>query len=104
MFDEIKNVALQKLENAEPATVSEAVRQEIGAMPPAEVALHAQTVVTNLQQNGNTDLAKELSDLVLAAAQDPDALKRALIQFVEAHPDILKQFAPQLAERIFARL
>ena len=104
MFDELKNLAAQKLENAAPQAVSEAVRGEIGQMPPQEVAQHSQAAISNLQQNGNPDLAKELEDLVKAAQSDPDGLKHAVIGFVESHPETLTQFAPNLAQGILGRL
>ena len=104
MFDEIKQLAAQKLESAAPADVSGAVREEIGSMPPAEVAQHSQTAINNLQQSGDEDLAHELEDVVRTAQQNPDALKRAVIGFVEAHPQTVTQFAPQLAQGILGRL
>lgn len=103
MFDELKNLAVQKLERADPRAVSDAVRSEIGDLPPAEVAQHSQAAISNLQQT-NPDLAKELEDLVKAGQVNPDALKSAVMSFIEAHPETLTQFAPKLAEGILSRL
>lgn len=104
MFDEIKNLAAQKLESAEPQAISDAARQEIGSLPPAEIAQHSQTAIGNLQSSGDENLANELSDVVRTAQADPEALKRAVIGFVQAHPQTVTQFAPSLAQGILARL
>lgn len=103
MFDEIKNLAAQKLESVAPDAVSEAVRAEIGDMAPAEVALHSQAAITNLQQT-NPDLCNELEDLLKTGQVNPDALKRVVIGFIEAHPETISQFAPKLAQGILDRL
>ena len=103
-MDELKKVAAESLEGAAPKAKSDAVREEIGAMPAPEVAQHAHAAITNLQQSGNVDLAKELEDLVGAAQQNPDGLKRAVIGFVEAHPETIAQFAPKIAAGIIDKL
>jgi len=103
MFDDLKNLAVQKLESAEPTAVSDAVREEIGNLPPAEVAQHSQAAISNLEQS-NPNLAKELQDLVKAGQVNPDALKSAVIGFIEAHPETISQFAPKLAQGILSRL
>ncbi|HEV7179116.1 MAG TPA: hypothetical protein VGN11_04560 [Candidatus Baltobacteraceae bacterium] len=104
MFEEMKNAAAQKLEASQPQALSDAVRQEIGSLPPGEVAQQSQTAINNLQQSGDENLANELADAVRTAQQNPDALKRAVIGFVEAHPQTVTQFAPSLAEGILGRL
>ena len=103
MFDEIKNFAEQKLQNADRNQVSEAVKSEIGALPPAEVAQHSQVAIANLQQT-NPNLSKELEDLVKTGQTNPDALKHAVIGFIEAHPETISQFAPKLAQGVLSRL
>ncbi len=99
MADEIKREAAEKLQNAEPQAKSEAVRDQIGSLPPAEVAMHAQAAIANLQSS-NPNLAKELQDLIRAGQVNPDGLKRAVIGFVEAHPETITAFAPKVAKGV----
>lgn len=104
MFDEIKNMVEQKLQQAGTGNVSSAAKDTIGNMPPGEVAQHAQTAMTNLNENGQPDLAKELSDVVQAAQDNPMGLKNAVIGFVEHHPQSLAAFAPGLARNILDKI
>jgi hypothetical protein len=67
------------------------------------VAQLSQAAISNLQQT-NPDLSNELEDLVKTGLVDPDSLKRAVIGFIEAHPETITQFAPKLAQGILSRL
>ncbi len=104
MFDELKGLVEQKLQNTDPQAVTEAAKASIGDMPPGEVSQHAQTAMTNLNDQGQTDLAKELGDLLKAAQDNPVALKNAVISFIEHHPDALAAFAPGFAKNILGKV
>ena len=100
MFDEIKGLVEQKIDQSGTQGVTQAAKDAIGNMPPGEVSQHAQTAMTNLNDAGQPDLAKELGDLVQAAQDNPVSLKNAVIGFVEHHPGTLANFAPGLARSI----
>lgn len=104
MFDEIKGLVEQKLQDSNPEAVMDAARAAIGEMPPGEVSQHAQTAMMNLNDRGETDLAKELADLLKAAQDNPVSLKNAVIAFIEHHPETLASFAPGLARGILEKL
>lgn len=104
MFDQIKGLVESKLQQAGTQNVGTAARDTIGNMPPGEVAQHAQTAMTNLNAQGQPDLAKELSDVVQAAQDNPGALKNAVIGFVEHHPQAIAAFAPGVAQNILGKI
>ncbi len=99
MADEIKHEAAEKLEQAPRQAKSDAVRDEIGSLPPAEIAMHAQAAIANLRSS-NPNLAAELEDLIRVGQVNPDALKRAVIGFVEIHPETIAEFAPKVAKGV----
>lgn len=84
--------------------VTAAAKASIGEMPPGEASQHAQTLMRNLDDQGETDLAKELGDSLKAAQDNPIAVKNAVIAFVEHHPETLASFAPGLAKDIEGNL
>ena len=104
MFNELKGLVEQKLQDSNSEAITEAARESIGDMPPGEVSQHAQTAMTNLNDQGQTDLAKELGDLLKAAQDNPVGLKNAVIAFIEHHPETLAAFAPGLAKDILGKL
>jgi hypothetical protein len=104
MFDDIKGLIGQKIEQAGTQNVGAAARDTIGNMPPGEVAQHAQTAMTNLNDQGQPDLAKELQDVVQAAQDNPVGLKNAVIGFVEHHPQAIAAFAPGVAKDILGKI
>ncbi|HET9031114.1 MAG TPA: hypothetical protein VFN49_13160 [Candidatus Aquilonibacter sp.] len=104
MFNEIKGLVEQKIQEAGTQNVTAAAKDSIGNMPPGEVTQHAQTAVTNLNDQGQGDLAKELQDVMQAAQDNPVGLKNAVIGFVEHHPETLAAFAPGLARDILGKV
>ena len=76
-----------------PQAVRDAAKASIGEMPPGEVSQRAQTAMATLNDQGQTDIAKELGDLLKSAQDNPVALKNAVIAFIEHHPDALAAFA-----------
>jgi hypothetical protein len=104
MFNELSGLVQGALQKSDPTAVSDAARQQVAEMPPAEVAQHAQTAVSNLQEQGQPDLAKELGDVIQSAQTDPNAVKNAVIAFIEHHPQALAAFAPSFAQGVLAKL
>lgn len=104
MSDELKGFVDKKLENADPKAVAEAARAAIGELPPAAIAQHAQIAMTNLNDRGEIDLAKELADLLKVAGDNPVGLKNAVISFIEHHPETLDAFRPKLAKDILGNV
>ena len=104
MFNDIKGLVEQKLQQAGQNDVGNAAKDTIGNMPPGEVSQHAQTAMANLNENGQPDLAKELQDVVQAAQDNPVGLKNAVIGFVERNPQSLAAFAPGLTREILGKL
>ena len=103
-MDELKGLVEQQLDQSGTQNVANAAKDSIGDMPPGEVAQHATTAMTNLNDAGQTDLAKELQDVVQAAQDNPVGLKNAVIGFIEHHPETLAAFAPGLARTILGKL
>lgn len=88
------------MEKSNQQNLNQAAKASIGEMPPGEVSQYARTLMTNLNDRGLTDLAKELGDSLKAAQDNPVAVKNAVIAFVEHHPETLGSSAPGLAKEI----
>jgi hypothetical protein len=77
-------------------SVTDAVKDAVGNLPPGEVGAHAQSAVVKLHEQGQTDLAKELEDMLRGVAQNPVGIQNAVIGFIEHHPETLAAFNPSL--------
>ncbi len=104
MFDDLKGLVEQKLQGAEPQALTEAAKASIGEMPPGEVSQYAQTAMVNLNDQGQTDLAKELGDLLKGAQDNPVVVKNAVIAFIEHHTEALAAFPPELAKSVLGKI
>lgn len=104
MFDEFKNDVEQKVQSTDPQALTEATKVSIGEKPPGEVSALAQTAMMTLNDQGQTDLAKELGDLLKTAQDNPVGLKNAVIAFIEHHPETLTAFAPRLSKDILKKV
>lgn len=105
MFDSIKNMAEQAmLGNLDSGAVGQAVSGHLGTLDDGQLSDQLQTASSNLQANGQGDLAQQVSGLVEQLASNPSGAKDAVVAFVQSNPQVLEQFAPEFAQGIMSRL
>ncbi len=114
MFDNLENLAQQALGekldpqalagNLDPQAVGQAVSEHLGTMDGGQVADHLQTAATNLQQQGQGDMAQQAMALVSQLQSNPAGAKDAIVAFVSSNPQVLQHFAPSFAQGILSRL
>lgn len=107
MFDSIKNLGAQLLGGGgsiDPQALEQAVTDHIGNTDAGELGDHLQTAASNLQQQGQGDLAQQAIGIVSKLQSDPAGAKDEAIAFITNNPDIIQHFAPDFAKGILAKL
>jgi hypothetical protein len=105
MFDSIKNVVEQAASGKlDPQALASAVEGHLSTVDDGQLAGHLQTAATNLQQQGQGDLAQQAMALVGQLQSNPSDAKAAIVSFVQSNPQILQHFAPEFARGILSRI
>jgi hypothetical protein len=105
MFDAIKNVAQQMMPgNMDSAAVGQAVGDHVDSVGNDRLADHLQTVASNLQGNGQTDLAQQATVLVEQIRTNPAGAKDAVVAFIQGNPQLLQHFPPDFVQGIASKL
>lgn len=107
MFDSLKNFASQDLGeggNLDPQALGEAVSQHLESIDPSQLSGHLQTAASNLQQNGQGDLAQQATALAQQLASNPGGAKDAVVSFIQNNPQVLQHFAPDFAQGILSKI
>lgn len=105
MFGELESL-VQKVTTGEidQQSVSQAATEQVNSMPHEEVAQHVQTAAQNAEDNGHSDIAQQLMQMVAQHGSDPQALKQDVISLISSNPQIIGHFAPAFAQRILGSL
>lgn len=90
--------------SADSGAVEQAATDHVSSMDPAELTQHMQTAADNLDQNGQSGLAGQLSGIVSQGHSDPQALKDAAVSFIKNNPQVLQHFAPSFAQGLIGRM
>jgi hypothetical protein len=103
MFQEIEG-ALQKVVSGEidRQSLGQAAEQQVNAMDHGELTQHVQTAADNAQQNGDTGMAAQLTQLLEDYRSNPQDLKGEVIRLISNNPQILQRFAPAFAKEILS--
>lgn len=105
MFDVIKNFAEQATSgNLNSSQVSQAVSDHLNTVDDGQLGDHLQTAASNLQQNGQGDLAQQVMGLVQQISSNPSGARDTIVSFVTNNPSVLQRFAPEFAQGITSRL
>ncbi|MEO6834371.1 MAG: hypothetical protein ABI231_00455 [Candidatus Tumulicola sp.] len=105
MFDAIKNIVQQATSgNLDPQALTQAATDHLGSVGGDELAGHLQTAATNLQQQGQGDLAQQAMALVSQVQSNPGEAKGAIVSFITSNPQVLQHFAPEFAQGILSRI
>lgn len=103
MFDQLKNMVMGQIENADPTQIAAAAQQHVGDMPHNELIDHVQTAVSNMQQS-DPDMASKLQGLVQEVSQNPSDFKGAVVGFIQSNPQVLQHFAPDFAQGVLSKV
>lgn len=105
MFDAIKNIAEQAMSGQlDSAKVGQAVSDHLDTVDSNQLSDHLQTAASNLQANGQGDLAQQVTGLVQQISSNPAGIKDSVVAFIRNNPQVLQHFAPDFAQGIAARL
>lgn len=104
MFDSIKGVVEEAAGgNLDPAQLAAAVESHLGTLGDDELAGHLQTAADNAQQQGNPDIAQQVTGLISQLQSNPGDARAAIVSFVQNNPQILQHFAPEFAQGVLAK-
>jgi hypothetical protein len=105
MFDVIKSFAERATSgNLDSSQVSQAVSDHVNTVNDDQLSDHLQTAASNLQQNGQDDLAQQVTGLVEQISSNPSGARDTIVSFVTNNPSVLQHFAPEFAQGITSRL
>lgn len=104
MFDSLKGMVEQAVSgNVDPQQLEQAASAHVAASDPNELQGHLQTAATNLQQNGQNDLAQQAFSLISQLQSNPAGAKDAIVAFIKNNPQVLQHFAPEFAQGILSK-
>jgi len=105
MFDEVKSMAQRAMgSDADPQAMQQATSEHLDSMDQGEVSDHLEAAATNLQNQGQGDLAQQAMNLVSQLRSNPGGAKDAVVSFIASNPQVLQHFAPSFAQGILSRL
>ena len=105
MFDSIKNAVEQAASgNLDPQALEQAAGDHVASIDNDQLAGHLQTAATNLQGQGQGELAQQAMALISQVQSNPQGAKVAVIAFMKNNPQVIAHFAPEFAQGILARL
>ncbi|HEY9179454.1 MAG TPA: hypothetical protein VIO32_01965 [Candidatus Baltobacteraceae bacterium] len=84
--------------------VGQAASDHIAHCEPGELQDHLQTAASNLQQNGQGDLAQQATSLITQLESDPSGAKDAVVSFIQKNPQVIEHFAPGFAQGILSKV
>lgn len=105
MFDSLKNMVEQANSgNLDAQAVGQAASEHVNNTSPEELHGHLQTAASNLQQNGQGDLAQQAQSLISQLQSNPSGAKDAIVNFIKSNPQVLQHFAPSFAQGILSKV
>ncbi len=105
VFDAIKNAAQEMTSgNLDSNKVGQAVSDHLDSVSGDQLSDHLQTAASNLQQNGQSDLAGQVTALVQQISSNPSGAKDTIVAFVTNNPAVLQHFSPDFIAGIASKL
>lgn len=90
--------------NLDASKVGQAVSDHLDTVDNNQLSDHLQTAASNLQQNGQSDLAGQVSQLVQQIGSNPSGAKDTIVAFVTNNPAVLQHFSPEFVQGIASKL
>ena len=84
--------------------VEQAASQHVNQCDSGELAGHLQTAATNMQQQGQGDLAQQAMNLVSQLRSNPSGAKDAVVAFIKNNPQVLQHFAREFSQGILSKI
>lgn len=85
-------------------SLQQATQQHVQSADPQAVANNMQTAASNAQQNGQPDLAQQITSMLQQHKDNPQALKDDLVSLVKNNPQVLQHFEQDFAQKILSRV
>lgn len=105
MFDAIRNIATQAMSGQlDSSTVGQALSDHLNTVDNDQLGDHLQTAASNLQANGQGDIAQQLEGLASQIASNPSGVKESVVSLITNNPQLLQQFAPEFVQGIASKL
>ena len=105
MFDAIKGFAEQAISGElDSTTVGQAVSDHLDNVDNDRLSDRLQTAASNLQADGQGDLAQQVTGLVQQISANPSGAKDTVVSFIQQNPEVLQHFAPDFVQGIASRL
>jgi hypothetical protein len=105
MMNEVTGL-LQRVATGEidQSNVSQAATDHISDMTNERLTQNLSTAKQNADQNGFSDVSRQITDLLSQHGSDPQNLKQEAISLITSNPQILQHFEPQFAKDLLNRV
>lgn len=105
MFNEIEGL-LQRVTTGEvdQSAVSQSTSQHVSSMDGEQVKQNLQSAAENANQNGESEIAQQITALIAQHGSNPQALKEEAISLITNNPQILQHFESTFASGILSRI
>lgn len=105
MFNEVQGL-LQRVTSGEvdQTAVSNAAADHVQSADPEQLKQNLQKAADVASQNGQSDLAQQITSMLSRNTSNPQGLKQEAISLITSHPEILQHFEPDVVRNILGRL
>jgi hypothetical protein len=105
MFNEVQGL-LQRVVTGEidQSSVSQAAQEHVSSIDPGQLTQALQTAANNANQNGQSGIAGQITQLLSQHGSNPQSLQQEAISLISSNPQILQHFEPQFAKNVLDRL
>ena len=104
MFNEVEGLLQQVTSGGNEQAIAQAVEQHVGAMSGQQVQGQLQSAASNASNNGQPDIAQQITSLLQQHQNDPEGLKGEVISLIQNNPQILQHFEPDFAKGLLSRI
>lgn len=105
MFNEVEGLIKRAVSGEiDSNAIGQATEQHVQSVDGAQLKQHVQQAADNAQQNGQPDLASQITSMLQRDGGNTDALKRDVVDLVKSNPEVLKHFEGGFAKNVLSRI
>lgn len=105
MFNEVQGL-LQRVTSGEvdQSAVSNAAADHVQSADPEQLKQSLQNAADKADQNGQPDMAQQMTGLLSRNGSNPQGLKQEVVSLISSNPQILAHFEPDFVKNILGRV
>jgi hypothetical protein len=105
MFNEVEGLMKRAVSGEiDRTSLQQATEQHVQAVDDQTLKQNVQQAADNASQNGQPDLAQQITSMLQQHGSNPQALKQDVVTLVKNNPEVLKHFEGGFAKNILSRI